>query len=126
MIDYISAPAGFHTIGQILVWDPPSVFEHEWHIEPHEPELSNGEPDSVIRWELAEHRENDTIVSDVQWFNKTNGSWFCSRYARVHRSIGLHLDQVTLPDWMERYLEERNRILVGMTSYRFNIPHFVL
>lgn len=36
-IDYISisAPAGFHTTGRILVWDPPHIFEHEWHIAPH-------------------------------------------------------------------------------------------
>jgi uncharacterized protein YndB with AHSA1/START domain len=29
-IDFVTGPAGFHTTGRILVWDPPRVFEHEW------------------------------------------------------------------------------------------------
>ena len=34
-IDFVTGPAGFHTTGRILVWDPPRVFEHEWHTAPH-------------------------------------------------------------------------------------------
>jgi uncharacterized protein YndB with AHSA1/START domain len=62
-IDFISAPAGFHTTGRILVWDPPHIFEHEWHIAPHPSRMPKGEPDSFIRWELEEKEENNTILS---------------------------------------------------------------
>jgi uncharacterized protein YndB with AHSA1/START domain len=30
-IDFVTAPAGFHTTGRILVWDPPRVFEQMAH-----------------------------------------------------------------------------------------------
>src|SRR3712207_7800087 len=43
-IDFVTGPAGFHTTGRILVWDPPRVFEHEWHTAPH-PQLPDGESD---------------------------------------------------------------------------------
>ena len=52
MIDFVSAPAAFHTTGRILVWDPPYVFEHEWHIACHE-QIPDGEPEAVIRWDLV-------------------------------------------------------------------------
>lgn len=56
-IDYISAPAGFHTTGRILVWDPPHIFEHEWHIAPHPSKMPKGEPDTFIRRELRKRRK---------------------------------------------------------------------
>jgi hypothetical protein len=61
-IDFVTGPAGFHTTGRILVWDPPRVFEHEWHTAPH-PQLPDGEPDSVIRWELVRDGDSGTILT---------------------------------------------------------------
>jgi uncharacterized protein YndB with AHSA1/START domain len=61
-IYFISEPAGFHTTGRILTWDPPRVFEHEWHIDPH-PQLPDGEFESVIRWELVEGEHSSTLLT---------------------------------------------------------------
>jgi hypothetical protein len=61
-IDFVSAPAGFHTTGGILVWKPPQVFEHEWHIAPHPDLLPNSEPEAVIRWELVRDGDSNTIL----------------------------------------------------------------
>lgn len=61
-IDFVTGPAGFHTTGRILVWDPPRVFEHEWHTAPH-PQLPNGEAEAVIRWELVRDGDSSTILT---------------------------------------------------------------
>jgi uncharacterized protein YndB with AHSA1/START domain len=41
-IDFVNTVSGFHTTGRVLVWDPPSVFEHERHIAPN-PQVPKGE-----------------------------------------------------------------------------------
>jgi uncharacterized protein YndB with AHSA1/START domain len=61
-IDFVTGPAGFHTAGRTLVCDPPHVFEHEWRTAPH-PQLPNGEPDAVIRWELVRDSDFGTILT---------------------------------------------------------------
>jgi uncharacterized protein YndB with AHSA1/START domain len=60
-LEYIAVPVGFRRTGSILEWNPPHVFEHEMHVDPH-PQLPKGDPESVIRWELARH-DYDTIVT---------------------------------------------------------------
>jgi uncharacterized protein YndB with AHSA1/START domain len=47
-IDFVNTLSTFHTTGRILVWDPPRVLEHEWHIAPN-PQVPKGEPDAVIQ-----------------------------------------------------------------------------
>lgn len=42
---------GVRATGNVLVWDPPRVYEYEWMVEP-EPALRSGE-DSVVRFELS-------------------------------------------------------------------------
>lgn len=61
-IDFVTGPAGFHTTGRILVWDPSRVFEHEWHTAPH-PQLPKGEAEAVIRWELVRDGDSTTILT---------------------------------------------------------------
>lgn len=41
-----------HVYGEIVKWEPPRVFEHEWNIEPRD-ELPDGER-TILRWELIE------------------------------------------------------------------------
>lgn len=101
-IDFISAPAGFHTTGRILTWDPPHVFEHEWHIEPH-PQLPHGEFDSVIRWELVEDAGFTLLTVTHRCLTKETALGFApGMHAFLDRLVA-HLDQKVLPNWMERY-----------------------
>jgi uncharacterized protein YndB with AHSA1/START domain len=60
-IDFVNTLSTFHTTGRILVWDPPHVFEHEWHIAPN-PQVPKGEPDAVICWELVRDENSNTIL----------------------------------------------------------------
>jgi uncharacterized protein YndB with AHSA1/START domain len=102
-IDFVSAPAGFHTTGRILVWDPPRVFEHEWHIAPH-PQLPKGEPDAVIRWELVRDGDSKTIliVTFSRLIKSTALGFAPGMHAFLDRLVA-QLDHKMLPDWMEQY-----------------------
>ena len=102
-IDFVSAPAGFHTTGRILVWDPPHVFEHEWHIDPH-PQMPNGEPEAVIRWELLREGDSNTVlVVTFSRLNKTTAHGFAPGMHAFLSRLVVHLDHKLLPDWMEQY-----------------------
>jgi uncharacterized protein YndB with AHSA1/START domain len=103
-IDYISAPAGFHTTGQIIIWDPPCIFEHEWHIEPHPPEMPNGEMEAVIRWKLVYNEENKTKLSlTFSRLTKPTGYGFAPGMHAFLDRLESHLDHEELPNWMDRY-----------------------
>ena len=61
-IDLVNTVSGSHVTGDILVWDLHRVFEYEWHISPN-PMFPHGEPESLIRWELKQHGDSDTILT---------------------------------------------------------------
>jgi uncharacterized protein YndB with AHSA1/START domain len=63
-VEYISVPAGKRISGRILVWDPPHVFEHEFHMDPH-PQHPDGDAESIVRWELTRDGSdnNSTILT---------------------------------------------------------------
>ncbi|MEM3159193.1 MAG: SRPBCC family protein [Nitrososphaera sp.] len=102
-IDFVSAPAGFHTTGRILVWDPPRVFEHEWHMDSH-PHLPNGETESVIRWELVRDGDSATILTVTHSrLTKPTGLGFAPGMHAFLDRLSAHLNREKLPDWQERY-----------------------
>jgi uncharacterized protein YndB with AHSA1/START domain len=102
-IDFVSGPAGFHTTGRILVWDPPRVFEHEWHTAPH-PQLPNGEPEAVIHWKLARYGDSNTLLTVT--FSRLTKSTALEFAPGIHAfldRLAAQLDHRVLPDWTERY-----------------------
>jgi uncharacterized protein YndB with AHSA1/START domain len=102
-IDFVSGPAGFHTTGRILVWDPPRAFEHEWHIAPHS-ELPNGEPEAVIRWDLARDGEFGTLLTvTFSRLTKSTALGFAPGMHVFLDRLAAQLDHKVLPDWMQRY-----------------------
>jgi hypothetical protein len=90
-IDLVNTVSGSHVTGNILVWDLHRVFEHEWHISPNQMFL-HGEPESVIRWELEQDGDSDTI--------------FTVTHSRLTKSIALRL----APGW-HAYLDRLEAIL---------------
>jgi uncharacterized protein YndB with AHSA1/START domain len=102
-IDFVTGPAGFHTTGRILVWDPPRVFEHEWHTAPH-PQLPNGEPDAVIRWELVRDADSATIlIMTFSRLTKPTALGFAPGMHAFLDRLEAQLKGEPLPDWMLRY-----------------------
>jgi uncharacterized protein YndB with AHSA1/START domain len=102
-IDFVNTVSRFHTTGRILVWDPPSVFEHEWHIAPN-PLVPKGEPDAVIRWELVRDGDSNTIlIVTFSRLTKHIALLFApGQHAYLDR-LAAYLDHKVLPDWTKKY-----------------------
>jgi uncharacterized protein YndB with AHSA1/START domain len=100
-LDYISIPVGIRRTGRILVWNPPRVFEHEWHIDPH-PQLVNGETESVIRWELVKDADHTILTVTHSRLTKANGLRFASGWHAFLDRLAAQLNGENLPDLMER------------------------
>ena len=98
-IDFVTGPAGFHTTGRILVWDPPRVFEHEWHTAP-QPQLPDGESEAFIRWELIRDGDSNTILNlTFSRLTKPTALRFASGMHAFLDRLTAQLDQRPLPDW---------------------------
>ena len=100
-IEYISVPVNFRRTGRILIWNPPRIFEHEWHIDPH-PQLPNGEAESIIRWELVEDTDYTILILTHSHLTKVNGLLFAAAWYAFLNCLASQLDNEKLPDLMER------------------------
>jgi uncharacterized protein YndB with AHSA1/START domain len=84
-IDFVTGPAGFHTTGRILVWDPPRMFEHEWHTAPH-PQLPNGDSSTILTLTFSR-------------LTKPTALRFASGMHTFLDRLAAQLDHRALPDW---------------------------
>jgi uncharacterized protein YndB with AHSA1/START domain len=102
-IDFVNAVSGFHTIGRILVWDPQQIFEHEWHIAPN-PSLPDGEPESIIRWELEKDGDSNVLLAltHSRLTRSTSGNFAPGWHAYLDR-LEASLSNKKLPDWSQRF-----------------------
>jgi uncharacterized protein YndB with AHSA1/START domain len=104
-IDFVNTLSGFHTSGDILIWEPNNVFEHEWHIAPN-PSLPQGDPHSIIRWELKEGRNSDTLLNLAhRRLGKSISLRFAPGWHAYLDRLEADLDNKELPDWMHRFGE---------------------
>jgi uncharacterized protein YndB with AHSA1/START domain len=103
MIDVVNELSGFHATGRVLDWDPPHVFEFEWHITPR-PGLPGGEPEAVLRWELMPDGDSNTFLTNTfSRLTKSTASNFApGQHAYLDR-LEAHLNGQVLPDWFERF-----------------------
>jgi uncharacterized protein YndB with AHSA1/START domain len=105
-IDFVNTVSGFHTTGRILVWDPQHIFEYEWHIAPN-PSLPNGEPESVIRWELKQDGDsNNTLLTLTHSrLTKSTSLRFAPGWHAYLDRLEASLNNAVPPDWMQRFTE---------------------
>jgi uncharacterized protein YndB with AHSA1/START domain len=105
-IDFVNTVSGFHTTGHILVWDPQHIFEYEWHIAPN-PSLPNGEPESVIRWELKQDGDsNNTLLTLTHsHLTKSTSLRFAPGWHAYLDRLEASLNNAVPPDWMQRFTE---------------------
>ena len=107
-IEFVNTVSGFHTTGRILVWDPLSVFEHEWHIAPN-PSLPNGESEAVIRWELKQNGGSNTTLLSLTHRRLTTltSSWFAPGWHAYLDRLEASLNNEVTPDWIQRFTEAK-------------------
>ncbi|WP_458719543.1 SRPBCC domain-containing protein [Candidatus Nitrosocosmicus sp. R] len=91
----------------MLVWDLHNVFEYEWHIAPNQM-FPNGEPESVIRWELKQDDDSNTdtllILTHSRLTKSTALSLAPGWHAYLDRLEAILNNQVP-PDWARRFAE---------------------
>ncbi len=112
-VEFWSTPSQIHVTGSILAWDPPHLFEHEWHVEAR-PEFPNGER-ATIRWEIFP-QEGDTSVLRLTHRHLTR------RTARVFapgahaflEMLEAYLAKRPMPDWTSRVKELRHSYAPGV------------
>ncbi len=104
-IDYVSGVSQFHVTGNILTWDPPRVFEHEWNVEPRE-FLPKGER-SVLRWELAPDGDGTILrLTHRHLTTQTAAGFIAGTHAFLER-LEEDLDGKPLRNWVKRVEELR-------------------
>ncbi len=104
-IDFVNTVSGFHTSGDILIWELNEVFAHEWHIAPN-PSLPKGESNSIIRWDLKQDGDSDTLLSLTQsHLSKSISLRFAPGWHAYLDRLEAYLNNEDLPDWMHRFGE---------------------
>lgn len=104
-IDFVNTVSGYHTTGRIIAWDPQNVFEHEWHIAPN-PSLPNGESESVIRWELEQDGDSETLLTLTHSrLAKSISLNFAPGWHAYLDRLEASLNDKVPPDWVQRFGE---------------------
>jgi uncharacterized protein YndB with AHSA1/START domain len=86
---------GERTVGTIRVFDPPRVLEYDWSYE--------GEPDSVVRFELRPEGEGTTLVLHHRQLSTEAAPGYGAGW---HAHLDLLAEQIAgsaSADWVERY-----------------------
>lgn len=106
-IDLVNTVSGSHVTGDILVWDLHRAFEYEWHIAPNQM-FPNGEPESVIRWELKQDGDSNTdtlfIMTHSRLTKSTAQSFAPGWHAYLDRLEAVLNNQLP-PAWALRFAE---------------------
>jgi uncharacterized protein YndB with AHSA1/START domain len=103
-IDFLSGPAQLHVTGNILTWDPPRVFEHEWNVEAREQFPCER---SVIRWEILREDYGSLLKMTHRRLTKRASQGFVSGAHAFLDRLEASLDLAPMPDWMARVEELR-------------------
>ena len=104
-IEFWSGPTRVHVTGNILVWDPQHVFEHEWIVEP-----SDGFPrgeNATIRWEIRPDGEASVLKMTHRNLSRRTALNFSSGAHAFLDRLEASLDETSMPDWMARVQELR-------------------
>jgi uncharacterized protein YndB with AHSA1/START domain len=83
--------------GRILVWDPPNVFEHEWH----QPIVEQG----VVRYELSADGDGTLLRFTHRRLGVANARGFLPGTHAYFDRLEAYLAGRPIPTWMVRYGE---------------------
>ena len=83
--------------GEILVWDPPRVLEHEWHQSVVEP--------GVVRYELEADGEHTILTFTHRGLSEKNAEGFIPGTHAYFDRLAAALADATPPEWGARYAE---------------------
>jgi uncharacterized protein YndB with AHSA1/START domain len=102
-IELVSGSAGYHSIGKILIWEPPRVLEYEWNVAPV-PEMPRGER-AIFRYELTPDGNSTHVQVTYRRITKQTARGFLPGLHAFLDRLEAQLDEDPLPDWMSRFNE---------------------
>jgi uncharacterized protein YndB with AHSA1/START domain len=104
-IELVSGPAGYHSTGKILAWEPPRVLEYEWNVGPV-PEMPRGEH-AIFRYELTPDGDSTRLLVTYRRITKQTASGFLPGLHTFLDRLEAQLNGHALPEWMQRFTELR-------------------
>jgi uncharacterized protein YndB with AHSA1/START domain len=104
-IELVSGPAGYHSTGKILTWEPPRVLEYEWNVAPL-PEMPRGEH-AIFRYELTPAGGSTHVRVTYRRLTKPTARGFLPGLHAFLDRLEAQLDGRVLPAWTPRFGELR-------------------
>jgi uncharacterized protein YndB with AHSA1/START domain len=98
-----AGPSQLQVSGRILAWDPPRVFEHEFHVAPHE-SVPLGER-AIVRYELAREGRGTLLTLTFRQLSKGTAMGFAPGEHVLLDRLEAQLAGHALPDWARRFGE---------------------
>ena len=102
-IELVSGPAGYHSTGKIIAWEPPRVLEYEWNVGPV-PEMPCGE-NAIFRYELTPDGDSTHVLVTYRRITKRTARGFLPGLHTILDRLEAQLDGRALPDWIQRFTE---------------------
>ncbi len=103
-LETVAGPSQIHSIGKILTWDPPRVYEYEWNVQPL-PEMPTGER-SLIRWVLAPIDGGGTLLTLTHSrLSRPSAAGFAPGWHAFLDRLVAQIAGEPLPEWMPRFQE---------------------
>lgn len=104
-IDLLNTVSGSHVTGNVLAYELYRIFEHEWFIAPNQM-FPKGEPESVIRWELKQDGESNTVVTITHsHLTKSTAMTFAPGWHAYLDRLEAVLNSQIPPNWSQRFAE---------------------
>jgi uncharacterized protein YndB with AHSA1/START domain len=104
-IELVSGPAGYHSTGVVLAWEPPRLLEYEWNAEPV-PEMPAGER-AIFRYELSAEGDSTRLLVVYRRITRQTARGFLPGLHAYLDRLEAQLDGRSLPDWLERFAQVR-------------------
>ncbi len=104
-IEMVSGPAGYHSIGKILTWDPPRVLAYEWNVAPV-PEMPRGEH-AIFRYELTPRGDSTLLTVVYRRITAAVARGFLPGTHVFLDRLEAQLARAPLPDFATRFAEVR-------------------
>lgn len=100
-IELVSGAGAYRSIGKILRWQPPALFEYEWNVAPV-PEMPRGEQ-AIFRYELLRTAEGTVLLVTYRRITTQTARGFLPGTHAFLDRLRAQLDGEPLPDFLARF-----------------------